>query len=446
MKNKLDEIDLDNIFKKPITIDSHNDTMLHVIDEETWLPKTNLGENTSFHIDIPKLKKAGLNVPFFAAFTEGYGDNTERSISRTLALINALYFTEKNNLDTFRIAKNLKDIIKITNEEKIAAVPTIEGAYSLDKDHSLELLNQYKDLGIKLITLTWNYSNKLGEGASKIYGDEKKTPSSGGLTKFGEKLVSEMNRLGIIVDVSHIDEGTFWDVIKVSKSPIIASHSGVDAIKSHNRNLTDKQLKALADNEGLIGIVFYPNFLSDSQDVYVSNIVDHIDYVVNLIGIDYVGIGSDFDGATTPKDLKDVGEIYKIKDELLKRNYSNEAIDKILWKNMIRVLSKVEENSQSMKEKTDSNIKIIPEYKMGEGINRKTPNLIAKVEGETSNISGRIIVDGISYKAILDETNSKISFKIEKPLLEKFHVVTFEIKDGQDNIVRETRIFYIREN
>lgn len=307
----------------------------------------------------------------------------------------------------------------------------------------MELLSQYKDLGIKAITLTWNYSNNLGEGASKIYNDKKETPSSGGLTELGKKVVGEMNRLGMIVDVSHIDEGTFWDVINVSKSPIIASHSGIDNIKSHNRNLTDKQLKALADNGGVIGIVFYPDFLSDSDDVYVSNIVDHIDYAVDLIGIEHVGLGSDFDGATTPKDMKDSSDMYKIKDELKNRDYSDKDIDKILSRNMLRVIKEVEEKSEYLEEKTNSNIKIIPEYKMGEEIKTKTPNLIGKVKGEIKDIDARIIVDGISYKAKFDEINSNIFFKIEKPLKERFHVVTFELKDDKGIIARETTIFYI---
>lgn len=443
MNYNLDDLDLDSILKNPIIVDSHNDAMLNVVDDESWLPKIDLGESTSFQIDIPKLKKGGLNIPFFSAFTEGYGEDTDKSISRTLSLINGLYFTEKNNLDTFKITKSLKEIIETIEKGKIAAVPTIEGAYSLDKDYSLELLNQYNDLGIKVITLTWNYSNKLGEGVSKVYGDKKRTPSSGGLTELGEKIVLEMNKLGMIVDVSHIDEDTFWDIIHTCKSPIIASHSGIDSLKSHNRNLTDEQLKALADNGGVIGIVFYPEFLKNSENVYISDIIDHIDYAVHLIGIDHVGIGSDFDGASLPKDLKDSGEIYKIREELLNRNYSDKDIDKILGKNMLRVLKKVEEKADDITVKTNSSINIIPEYKMGEGIETNRPTIIAKIEGKTDKINAKIIVDGISYKAMLDKDNLSIFLRIKKPLREKFHVVTFEIEDDKGNIKRETRIFYI---
>lgn len=438
------DIDIDTAFKYKSILDTHNDTMMKVVDNNTWFPKVDLGKSTSYHIDIPKLQKGGVNIPFFAAFTEGYEQNTQKSISRTLALINALYFTEMNNRDTFKIAKKLNDIIDAVNGDKIAAVATIEGAYSLDEDHSLELLYQYNDLGIKAIGLTWNYSNNLGEGASKVYGDKKKTPSSGGLTELGEKVILEMNKLGMIVDVSHMDDTTFWDVIDISTSPIIASHSGVDNIKTHNRNLTDEQLKALADNGGVISIVFYPGFLKDSGDVYISDMVDHIDYVVDLIGIDHVGIGSDFDGARMPKDLKDSSEMYKIRQELEKRGYSEKDIDKVLGKNILRVLKEVEDKSHRISEAPD--IKIIPKYNMGEKVDTNTPILSANLEGVQNVVEAKIVVDGNSYKAVLDEVNSNIYYEVKAPLKEKFHVVTFEVRDKNANIKRETRIFYINGN
>ncbi len=432
-------INLDTDFKYPIILDTHNDTMMKVLDDNTWLPTVDLGENTPFHIDIPKLQSSGLNILFFAAFTEGYKEDTGRSRSRTLALINALYFTEKNNSNTFKIAKNLNGIVDAVNEGKIAAVPTIEGAYSLDEDYSLDLLHQYNDLGIKAIGLTWNYSNKLGEGASRIYGDKDKTKSSGGLTEHGKNIVHEMNRLGMIVDVSHMAKSTFWDVINASTSPVIASHSGVDNIKEHNRNLNDQQLKALADNGGVISIVFYPEFLKNG-DGYISDIVDHIDYVVNLIGIDHVGIGSDFDGARMPKDLKDSSEIYKIREELINRTYSGGDIEKILGKNILRVLKEVEDKA----DRVDfiSNIEIVAEFNMGEKLDSNRPVLRAKISADKGIEDASIIVDGFRYRPIFDEINSSISLQIKEPLEEKFHLATFEVKDKGGSLKRETRIFY----
>ncbi|MDR7855396.1 dipeptidase [Tissierella sp.] len=440
--------DISKVHFKSIVVDSHNDTMLKVIDKETWLPTLDLKYDTDNHIDIPKLKKGGLNVLFFAAYTSGYQDNTQRSISRTLSLINALYWTEANNRDTFKITKSLSDIEKALYDGKIAAVPTIEGGYSLDRDESLELLRQYNDLGIKAIALNWNFSNALGEGADRTYNDMSKTPSSGGLTKLGEKVVLEMNRLGMIIDVSHMAESTFWDVINTSKSPIMATHSGVYSLKNHPRNLTDKQLRALANNGGVIGIALYPGFLTKSNQANIKDYVDHIDYVVDLIGIDHVAIGSDFDGARLPTDLKDSSELYNVTDELIARGYKKEDIEKILGKNVLRVLKKVEDLSDRKIREIDNKMYIMPYHKMGEIVSDSAPFLSAKIESEDlieiNEIKSRIIVDGISYNANYNKGTSTLSLKINKRLKEKFHVVTFEITDIEGNIQRSTRIFYIK--
>lgn len=429
-----------------IVVDGHNDTMMKVVDKESWLPKINIGQDTNFHIDMAKLKKGGLNVPFFAAYTHGYYNNQPKSLSRTLALINALHWTEKNNRDVFEIAPSVGKIREASSEGKIAGVASIEGAYSITEANYKELLKQYYDLGIRVLGYTWNYSNDLGEGASGIYGDPEKTPSPKGLTKLGKRLVSEMNRLGMVIDVSHMSERSFWDVINLSKDPVIASHSGVYRLKEHPRNLRDDQLKALAKNGGVVGIVLYPEFLADHKEVYIKDYVDHIDYVVNLIGIDHVGIGSDFDGASMPKDLKDSSEIYKISQELINRGYKKEDIEKILGKNMIRVLEEVLADSTNIKEKGE-NIYIIPQYKMGEKTTSFTPILQAKIESsnglDISSFEHRIILNGISYQAQYNKDTSTLYFKVKEALKEKFHVVTFEISNKQGRVERQTRIFYI---
>src|SRR5699024_5413203 len=163
-----------------IIVDSHVDTLTKVIDEETWLPTTDIGEDTSFESDIPKLKTGGIHVPFFAAYTPGFYNNTARSLSHTLAMIHALYWTETNNPADLKITPTTDEIFEALGEGKIAAVPSIEGAYSIDGNNAIELLKQYHDLGITTIGFTWNYSNVLGEGAHQVFGDQMKTPSSGG--------------------------------------------------------------------------------------------------------------------------------------------------------------------------------------------------------------------------------------------------------------------------
>lgn len=316
--------DVESIHFNSTVVDGHTDTMMKVIDEETWLPETDIGEETSFQLDIPKAKAGGIDAPFFAAYTSGYYDNNPRSISRTLALINALYWTEEQNKENFKISSTTKEIRQTVKENKIAAIPTIEGAYSLQEHNALGLLHQYYDLGIKVLGFNWNYSNALGEGADRVYGDPERTPSEGGLTELGAEVVQEMNKIGMVIDVSHMSRNTFWEVIEVSEAPVIASHSGVNGIKDHQRNLTDEQLLALKENGGVINIVFYPAFLTDDSSGYVEDVVDHIDYAVNLIGIDHVGLGSDFDGASMPTDLQNASEMPNITEELVSRGYSKQ--------------------------------------------------------------------------------------------------------------------------
>ncbi|NLY46649.1 MAG: membrane dipeptidase [Tissierella sp.] len=414
-----------------IVVDGHNDTMMKIIDEETWLPIINIGKSTEYHIDIPKLQEGGINLGFFASFTEGYYGNDAKSLSRNLALINALIFTYENNPDTFEIVTSIDEVNKAIENNKVGALPTIEGAYGINEENYLELLKQFYDLGIRAIAPTWNYSNHIGEGCSRAYGDSDNTPSEGGLTNLGKKVIEEMNKLGILVDVSHLAEETFWDVIRISKSPIIASHSGVYNLKKHQRNLKDDQLKAIKENGGVVGVVLFPNFLSDKKEVYIKDFVDHIDYIVNLIGIDYVGIGSDFDGAKMPLDLKDSSEMYKITDELIQRGYDDEAIEKILGKNILRVLKEVQQSGSYYLEALEGEII----YKDDELI----LNMSKKID--LNVVNSRIIIDGIAYEANIDIERTYIFLKIEELLKEKFHVVSFEIED-HGMIQRYTKIIH----
>ena len=257
-----DILDNRKIHYNNIVVDAHNDTMLRIIDKETWLPIIDIGNNTDNHIDIAKLIEGGLDVAFFASYTSDYYGNTAKNLSKNLALINALYFTAENNPDSFQITSDLDDIYRAVKNNKIAALPTIEGAYAIEEANYKELLKQYYDLGIRVIGPTWNYSNAIGEGC---YGDDKRTPSSGGLTKLGEKVIEELNKLGILIDVSHLAEKTFWNLINISKSPIIASHSAVYNIRKHQRNLKDDQLKAIKENGGVVSLVLFPGFLSEKK-------------------------------------------------------------------------------------------------------------------------------------------------------------------------------------
>ncbi|MFD2629954.1 dipeptidase [Oceanobacillus kapialis] len=428
-----------------LIVDGHQDTMYQLIDSNTWMPTTDIGQNTDFAVDIPKLQKGGLNVPFFAAYTPGFYGNDARSISHTLAQISALYGTEKSNPDHLQIASNVPEIFSTVHNGKIAAVPTIEGAYSLNEENALELTRQYKDLGVTTIGFTWNYSNALGEGADQVFDDSAKTASTGGLTELGAQVINEMNRLGMAVDVSHMAESTFWEVIETSNAPVIATHSGVKALKDHQRNLTDEQLLALKENGGVIGIVFYPEFLTESGEATLADVVDHIDHAVDIMGVDHVAIGSDFDGARLPSDLKDSSEIGKLKDALLERGYSEEEISKIMGLNTLRVLKEVQAKADPLT--MIKGVQIEPAFEMGEQLSERTPKLSASIQLEDGTDLNpdnlKVIVDGISHQATFNADTSTMSFAMEEPLNEKFHVATFHVEDKEGNQQRETRIFWV---
>ena len=343
-----------------IVIDGHNDTTTKVINEKSWLPENDIGEETENQIDLLKLDNGGLDIAMFSAYTGGYYKNSAKSLSRTLALINALYWVEENNKEKFEIVHDSHRIREIF-QEKLGAIPTIEGAYALVEDNYLGLLEQFRDLAIKVIGFNWNYSNDLGEGIGQVYSDGK-TKSLGGLTDLGKKVLSQMKRLGIAIDISHMNEETFWGVVENVHNPIIATHSGVYNIRQHKRNLKDEQLQAIKDSNGIVGVVFYPAFISDKDKAYVDDIVDHIDYIAELIGVDHVGLGSDYDGASLPEDMKDSSEIYKITEKLGKKGYSNEDIKKILGENYLRVFKEVESNRDKVE---DLDLNIETSYKMG---------------------------------------------------------------------------------
>ena len=401
-----------NLHYKSIVIDGHNDTTTLVVNEETWLPEKDIGNDTKNQIDLGKLEKGGLDVAMFSAYTGGYYNNTARSLSRTLALLNALYWTEENNKDRFEIVHDSEEILQLF-KKKLGAIPTIEGAYAIDNDNYYELLRQFRDLGVKLIGFNWNYSNNLGEGIGQVYSDGK-TKSEGGLTELGKKTLMEMRKLGMGIDVSHVNEKTFWGIVEHVNNPIIATHSGVYNIREHKRNLKDEQLQAIRDSNGMVGVVFYPSFITDKEKAYVKDIVEHIDYITNLIGIDHVGLGSDFDGASLPEDMKDSSEIYKITDKLIEIGYSDEDIKKILGENYLRVFRELEENRDIV-----------------EGLDLSINN--------KDDLTARYILDGLVIKESEVE-DEDLEFDLKFPNNEKFHIFTVELKDESGKIKRNTKI------
>ena len=317
------------IHQKATIFDGHCDTILEIIKH-----KRSLADKTcNGHLDIPRLREGGVDIQVFAIFVE---DNYRPSnlLKRTLQLLDYFLVEIEKNQDAISLVVNYDQIKKVNKIGKIAAILAIEGGESLEGD--LAVLKVLYRSGVRLLTLTWNYRNEIADG---LY--ESRT--GGGLTEFGIKIIEEMNKLGMIIDVSHLSEAGFWDVIKFSKSPIIASHSNCFNVCSHWRNLKDEQIKAVADKNGVIGITYVPAFLTkDERKAIIEDVVRHIDYIVKKVGIDYVGLGSDFDGVENlPLDLEGIEKIPNITAELLKQGYKEEYIRKILGGNFLRVFKEV---------------------------------------------------------------------------------------------------------
>jgi membrane dipeptidase len=433
-----------------LVVDTHSDTLVKIIDEKTWLPAVDIGMDTEFHIDIPKLRRGGVDVQYFGAYTSGYyaGGKPDfvKANSRLLALFNAMYWTVQNNPRHIGLAMSMEDIEDLAEAGKVSAVLSVEGAYSLEKSSGIWLLRQYHDLGVRMMGLVWNHSNELGEGVNGTYMDG--TPSSGGLTDFGREVVAEMNRLGIIVDVSHMNEATFWDVMEVSKAPVVASHSGAFELRNHPRNLKDDQIRAVAEGGGVVQVVFYPRYLAGDEDtVSIETIADHIEYITDLVGVEHVGIGSDFDGAAMPKDLKDASMIPRLKEALKRRGFSEVDIEKIMGKNTLKVMREIWGKAGGGQGGSSAPV-ILPDIGMGEGLDEDSPVLSARiksVDGTPIDASSlKVIIDGRVYEPEYSEKTGVISLRLMETLREKFHVVTFQAASQGGNAGSKTRIFHIQ--
>ncbi|MDQ2087199.1 dipeptidase [Herbivorax sp. ANBcel31] len=309
-----------------IVVDAHCDTITKIMETNSNLYKNNC------NVDLQRLKKNKKFVQFFAAFVDQSIYHSQ-TLKRAVEIIDAFYQGVEAYKDVITLCCNYNDIEKSFKDEKVAAILSIEGGEALQGDVSA--LRIFYRLGVRSICLTWNYRNEIADGVGE-------SETRGGLTLFGKELVKEMNSLGMLIDLSHISENGFWDVMKLTKQPIIASHSNAKKICSHIRNLTDEQIIAIKENRGVIGINLCPDFLKDGGNAGLKDIVKHIEYIAGLTGFDHIGLGADFDGIDAlPKGINGVEDIYKIADELLKLNYSNENVEKFLGKNFLRVIKEV---------------------------------------------------------------------------------------------------------
>ncbi len=309
-----------------IIVDAHCDTITELLQNGQELRQNNC------HIDINRLKQYNGYVQFFAAFISP--DQARMgALSCVLSIIDKLYLEIENNKNDIMLCRNYSDITHALQNKKIAAVLSIEGGEALEGN--ISALRMLYELGVRAMTLTWNPRNQLADGVG-----EKNT--GGGLTSFGREVVGEMNRLGMLVDVSHISEAGFWDVINLTSAPIIASHSNAKKICGHARNLTDEQLLALKKNGGVPGLNLYPVFLSNSGKASIKDAIDHIEYILALTDENTLGLGADFDGIdSTPEGLEGVQHMGTLFNELLRLNYSEDIVRKIAGENFLRVIKDV---------------------------------------------------------------------------------------------------------
>ncbi len=363
------------IHSEILTLDSHTDTPLMLGNRGLDLGARNDPRRGGGKLDFPRMKEGGLNSAFFAVFL-GQGESTPEAWDiahqRALGLFETIHNALEQNSDLAKLALTPDDAYRLKQKGKKAIYIGLENAYPIGEDFSR--LEKYYDLGARYVTLSHTRNNHFSDSSDDPGGSEHD-----GLSEMGRELIRKINRMGMMVDVSHISDDAFFDVLETSTAPVIASHSNARTVYDHPRNMNDDMLKALAENGGVVQLCFlyvtqlppnpprdsaraelrerYNNFqnLTDeqmeearaewyaidrdfpSQLPTVSDIIDHLDYIVDLIGIDHVGIGSDFDGGGQLEDCYDVSEMHNLTVEMLRRGYSKEEIEKIWSGNFMRV-------------------------------------------------------------------------------------------------------------
>jgi len=314
--------EFERVHEEAVIVDSHNDTI--IAHKRLGISLKTRTDRTQ--VDLPRLREAGVNVSFFAV------DVTRAVKNHLTYALDAFGFFEKDlesSWDEVLIVASKKDLFEASSKGRLAIILAIENSDAMEG--SLNVLRMLFKLSVRSIGLTHNPRSLAADGV-----DESRT--GGGLTSFGVQLIEEMNNLGILVDLAHISEKGFWDALDASRKPVIVSHGNCRALCNHRRNLTDEQIRGLASKRGVIGVTFVPAFV-DEEKPSISRLIDHIDHIVEITGVNHVGIGSDFDGGGTL--LKDVTELPEITKRLLERGYNEDEVKKILGGNFLRVLSDV---------------------------------------------------------------------------------------------------------
>jgi membrane dipeptidase len=377
------------IHDSAIVIDTHADTPQRFLDEGFDIGSTD--PNDLGHISLDKARRGNLGGEFFSIWVDP-DTNAGHFARHTFDLIDSVYEQAARHPDRMMMAFSVADIERAHREHKLAALMGIEGGHSIEND--MHLLRDYYRLGVRYMTLSWSNTNEWADSSGDI--DDPKVQHHNGLTDFGKQVVLEMNRLGMIVDISHVADKTFWDTIATTKAPVIASHSSCRALVNAPRNMTDDMLRAVAKNGGVVQVNFFSGFddqtfwdasqrqakdqaaaihkLEDERKAegkpltFVEEdrierewmakiprppfkvLIDQIDHVAKVAGVDHVGLGSDFDGVSgaTPQGMDSAADLPKITQALLDRGYSPADIHKVLGGNLLRVFGEVERVSRQM--------------------------------------------------------------------------------------------------
>jgi membrane dipeptidase len=378
------------IHQSAIIIDTHADTPQRLLDENFDLSQdTPVADG---HIDFGKIKKGNLAAEFFSIWVEP--DFKGHYAHRAMDLIDSVYQQAARHPDKMTMAFTAADIVRAHQQHKFAALMGVEGGHAIEND--IRLLRDFYRLGVRYMTLTWSNTNEWADSSGDI--NNPNVEHHKGLTDFGKDVVREMNRLGMIVDISHVSDDTFYQALTVSRAPVIASHSSARALTNAPRNMTDDMLRAVARNNGVVMVNFYSafidqNYLDASKDpektrqrdeeiaeftkshahpdgspvTYneyaaiekkwaaqfprppLKSLIDHIDHIAKVAGIDHVGLGSDFDGVTSlPQGIDSVADLPKVTQALYERGYNRQQIHKILGGNFLRVMREVEATARQI--------------------------------------------------------------------------------------------------
>ncbi len=378
------------IHQSALIVDTHADTPQRFLDENF-----DLGQNTPVaegHIDLDKIRQGNLGAEFFSIWVEP--EFKGHYSKRAMDLIDSVYQQAARHPDKMTMAFSADDILRAHDQHKFAALMGIEGGHAIEND--IRLLRDFYRMGVRYMTLTWSNTNEWADSSGDI--QDPNVKHHNGMTDFGKDVVREMNRLGMIVDISHVSDATFYQALLVSQAPVIASHSSSRELTNQPRNMTDDMLRAMSNNGGVVMVNFYSAFIdenyrkasSDPEKVKqrdaeveaykkahphpdgspvtydetaaiekkwaaqfprppLKSLIDHIDHVAKVAGIDHVGLGSDFDGVTSlPEGIDSVADLPKITQALYQRGYTREQVLKILGGNFMRVMREVEATARRL--------------------------------------------------------------------------------------------------